>query len=274
MIDLHCHSHFSDGSHSPKALLKKAVDAGIKTLALTDHDTVAGLLSLRQAACETDIQIINGIELSTRWKKHDIHILGLNINPEDAGLSQLIIQQNESRIARAQQIAHLLRDVGVQDAYQKACEVAGHLRVGRPHFAQVLVNEGVVPDIQTAFKRILARGRAAYVATNWLSIEGAVTGIIQAGGQAVMAHPLKYDLTRSKLHALITEFKEAGGCAIEVVSGEMTVLQIKDVAGLCLRFDLLASSGSDYHHESSRIGLGRQRPLPLNCMPVWHDWNH
>lgn len=272
MIDLHCHSHFSDGSLSPQLLIERAIHAGISTLALTDHDTTAGLAPLHEAARNTSVNIINGIELSTRWKKHDIHILGLNINPDSEELQALIIQQNESRIQRAKDIATCLIDCGVQDAYQKACDIAGHARVGRPHFAQLLMNEGLAPDMQSAFKRFLGRGRGAYVATAWLSIEEAVLGIIQAGGQAVIAHPLKYKLTRSKLHALICEFKDAGGVGVEVVSGEMTVTQINELAGICLRFELLASTGSDFHHDTARIGLGRQQKLPENCTPVWQQW--
>lgn len=272
MIDLHCHSHFSDGALSPDALLDRALLAGIHMLALTDHDTTAGLELLQNAAQNTTIKIINGIELSTRWKKHDIHIIGLNINPDEEGLRAIIAQQNNSRIARAQQIATCLESFDVHDAYQKACDIAGHERVGRPHFAQILVNEGKVPDMQSAFKRFLGRGRGAYVPTAWLSVDEAVEGIIQAGGQAVIAHPLKYKLTRSKLHALISDFKDAGGVAIEVVSGEMLVSQINELAGICLRFELLASTGSDFHHDLSRTGLGRQQPLPVNCTPIWHEW--
>ncbi len=273
MIDLHCHSHFSDGSLSPDMLLERALQEGIRVLALTDHDTIAGLAPLHEAARYADIKIINGIELSTRWKKHDIHILGLNISPEENSLRALIVQQNESRIHRAKKIAACLLDCGVQDAYQKACNLAGHERVGRPHFAQILVNEGLAIDMQAAFKRYLGRGHSAYVPTEWLSVAEAVDGIVQAGGQAVIAHPLKYKLTRSKLHTLVGEFKQAGGVAIEVVSGEMMVSQINELAGVCLRFDLLASSGSDFHHDKSRIGLGRQHQLPVNCIPVWHQWN-
>lgn len=272
MIDLHCHSHFSDGSLSPQSLIERAIHAGVSILALTDHDTTAGLASLHEAALNTPVTIIDGIELSTRWKKHDIHILGLNINPESEQLQALIIQQNESRILRAKEIAACLIDCGVHDAYQKACAIAGHERVGRPHFAQVLMNEGLAIDMQSAFKRFLGRGRGAYVSTAWLTIDEAVMGIIQAGGQAVIAHPLKYKLTRSKLHALIADFKNAGGVGIEVVSGEMTITQINELAGLCLRFELLASVGSDFHHDNARIGLGRQQKLPENCTPVWRQW--
>lgn len=273
MIDLHCHSNFSDGMLSPSSLLNKALESNIQILALTDHDTVDGLKELLKLASGTPIKIINGIELSTRWKKYDIHIIGLNIDFDNDQLQILIKRQNESRINRALQISEKMKLCGIENAYDKASEIAGHGRVGRPHFARVCIAEGLAVDMQTAFKRFLARGKPAYVPTPWISIPEAVEGIIQAKGQAVIAHPLKYSLTRTKLQELINEFKEAGGVGMEVVSGEMTVTQIQEVAGLCLRYKLLASSGSDYHGDTiSRISLGRQRQLPLNCIPIWHQW--
>lgn len=273
MIDLHCHSHFSDGALSPDTLVEKALAAGITTLALTDHDTVAGLESLHKAAKTFDIKIINGIELSTRWKKHDIHILGLNISPKNRALNELISKQNQSRITRAKQIAECLIPLGVERAYDKACEIAGHDRVGRPHFAALLIKEKLVTDMQSAFKRYLGRGRLAYVPTPWISIDEAVEGIIEAGGHAVIAHPLKYALTRTKLHELIITFKSAGGQGMEVVSGEMMVSEITELAGFCTRYDLLASTGSDFHADGiSRVNLGQQKKLPANCIPIWNQW--
>lgn len=273
MIDLHCHSYFSDGELSPKELIEKAQAQQIQCLSLTDHDTVAGYSELCEAAASTSIKIITGIELSTRWKKHDLHILGYQINPTDE-LNQLIQSQVESRVERAQKIGEALGAIGVTDAYNKACVLAGHERAARPHFAQVLVNEGKARDMQSAFKQYLVRGRGAYIPTPWIRVEDAVAGIVAAGGQAVIAHPLKYRLTRSKLHELINEFKEAGGVGLEVVSGEMTVSDVNEMAATSMRFNLLASSGSDFHSDAkSRINLGRQRQLPVNCMPIWHDWN-
>ncbi|RMX03224.1 PHP domain-containing protein [Legionella jordanis] len=274
MIDLHCHSHFSDGKLSPEALLNKAIQSNVQILALTDHDTINGLESLHKAAIDSSVTIINGIELSARWKKHDVHVLGLNINHQDVDLDALIQQQNQNRINRALQIGEQMKFCGVEQAYSKACELAGHERVGRPHFAQVLVNEGVVKDFDSAFKRFLGRGRPAYVRTTWLTLAEAVSGIKKANGEAVLAHPLKYGLTKTKLHELITDFKEVGGNGLEVISGEMTALQINDMAGLCQRFQMLASTGSDYHGDAlSRVSLGRQQQLPLNCTPIWRQWN-
>jgi predicted metal-dependent phosphoesterase TrpH len=273
MIDLHCHSYFSDGALSPKELIQKAEQMRLRCLSLTDHDTVAGYPELLEAASSTSIKIINGIELSTRWKKHDFHILGYNINHTEH-LLNLIQHQVQSRIDRAKQIGEALVQFGVVDAYAKACVLAGHERAARPHFAQVLVNEGKARDQQAAFKQYLVRGRKAYIPTPWLSVQEAVEGIVANGGQAVIAHPLKYGLTRSKLHELINEFKEAGGVGIEVVSGEMTVYEINEMAAISTRFNLLASSGSDFHSDTmSRTKLGGQKQLPANCVPIWQEWN-
>lgn len=273
MIDLHCHSNFSDGSLSPAELIQKAQNQQVHCLSLTDHDTVAGYTELMQAAQNTDIKIINGIELSTRWKKYDIHILGYQIRHTN-DLNDLILHQNKSRIERAELIGESLQRVGIDNAYDKACLLAGHKRVGRPHFAKVLINEGKTRDMKSAFKQFLGRGKSGYIPTPWISVQEAVEGIIKSNGQAVIAHPLKYGLTRSKLHELINEFKEAGGTGIEVISGEMNLTQIKEMAATSMRFNLLASSGSDYHSDTaSRINLGRQHQLPVNCTPIWHEWN-
>jgi predicted metal-dependent phosphoesterase TrpH len=272
-VDLHCHSFFSDGALSPEALLQKALAAQVNLLALTDHDTVAGVGELIAAARHHPIQIIPGIEFSVRWKLHDIHVLGLNIDSNSENLTSTIDKQNEQRTFRAKQIALLLEKLGLEQMYEKARTLAGHERIGRPHFAQLLINEKIVPDMQTAFKHYLGKGKLAYVPTSWLSLEETVNAISQAGGQAVIAHPLKYKLTLTKLRELITAFKSVGGAGLEVISGEMAPAQINTLANLCLHFDLLASSGSDYHDDAySRIKLGQQRALPEHCKPIWAQW--
>ncbi|MCA0402923.1 MAG: PHP domain-containing protein [Proteobacteria bacterium] len=272
MIDLHCHSFFSDGIHSPEELLHKALESGIKILALTDHDTIKGLDDLHAANKGNLISIINGIEISCSWKKQDIHVLGLNIDRQCDILNNLVESQTEARIERAKQIGQKLEPL-VKDAYEKACLLAGHTRVGRPHFAKVLINEAVVSDMQTAFKRFLKRGKLAYVPVNWADFSTAISAITAASGDAVLAHPLKYKLTRTKLMKLIDNFKEAGGRGMEVVSGETNDSEINDLANIALHYDLFASAGSDFHGDSiSRIALGRQRQLPVNCKPIWQQW--
>lgn len=273
IIDLHCHSAFSDGALSPQELLVKAEKADVRLLALTDHDTISGVELLQKAAIGTNIRIINGIEFSTRWKKHEIHILGLNFDLNHQVLNDLIAMQQESRYIRSQHIAERLSDKGIDNALEKAQQVAGHDTVGRPHFAQVLINEGKATNIQNAFDRFLKRGRSAYVPTPWISIEEAIQAIISANGDAIIAHPLKYGLTRTKRHELILQFKKAGGVGIEVVSGRTSIQEMKELADICQQYDLVASSGSDFHYDhSNSVSLGHQPKLPLTCTPIWWRW--
>lgn len=273
IVDLHCHSQFSDGQLSPSILIERAQLQGINLLALTDHDTVAGLVALHAAPRPSSLSIINGIELSTSWKKYIIHVLGLNIDPFNSALNLFIERQNQNRIQRGQQIGIQLGQCGIKDAYNKACMIAGHERVGRPHFAQLLIQEGYVADMKTAFKRYLSRGCPGYAPSVWADLTETVLQIRQANGLAVIAHPLKYKLTRAKLFELIIQFKVAGGVGIEVISGAMTMTQIAAVAAICQRFDLYASSGSDFHGDTvSRVALGRQATLPSTVKPIWEHW--
>lgn len=273
IIDLHCHSHFSDGTLAPAVLIHRAQASGVECLALTDHDTLDGLEQFQRMKDHCPIHLISGIELSVCWKKYVIHILGLNIRADAPNLLALTALQNQHRVRRGQQIGQALEKVGVRLAYQKACDLAGHERVGRLHFAQILIQEGVVHDIKSAFKRFLAEPGPAYVAPVWENLENIVAHIVQAGGQAVIAHPLKYGLTRTKLFELISSFKMAGGSGIEVVSGNMTFQDVNEAAAISQRFDLLASSGSDFHDDqASRVALGQQQQLPIHCVPVWRAW--
>lgn len=273
MIDLHSHSTYSDGLLSPALLLERAKQGGLTMLALTDHDTVAGVIDLLNMKEDPAIRIIPGIELSVQWKKYDVHILGLNINVHAPELQAVILEQQERRIIRAQAIGVALQKCGIADAYAKACAIAGHTKVGRAHYAQLLLKEGYVRDMKSAFKTYLGKGKVAYVPVTWINLPTAVSVIRAAGGHAVIAHPLKYKLTRTKLHEFIQAFQEFGGTGIEVVSGDMMAADIETMAKICKKFSLLASSGSDYHGEGlSRTPLGRQKPLPNDCIPIWNSW--
>lgn len=274
MIDLHCHSNFSDGGHSPAELLVLAAEGGVKTLALTDHDTVSGVEEIRGLAGNHAIEIINGIELSAKWKKYDLHILGLGIDIFHRGLQELIRQHRESRISRAEIMGErLAAATGLQHTFERAGEIAGHDSIGRPHFAAVLLEAGKVTTLQEAFVRYLGKHRVAYVPGMWQPLEEIISVITAAGGVAVLAHPFKYRLTRMKLHELIRIFRESGGYGLEVVSGYTTPGEALELAGLCRKFDLYASTGSDFHMAGvSRVAPGRQLALPDDCVPVWQGW--
>ncbi len=273
MIDFHCHSTYSDGSDSVNKIFELALARGIRQLALTDHDTVAGVEELRRLCDDSSILCINGIEFSTRWKKHDIHIVGLHINPLHPEINNRIDLQQKCRLERAKDIADILENLGLSNCWIKVQKIAGHTHIARPHFAQLLVEEGWSATIQQAFSTYLSRGKPAYVVTNWMSIPEAIRDITASGGFAVLAHPLKYKLTHTKLCELIKHFKDNGGHALEVVSGDMQNKEVNELAELCEKYELYASSGSDYHGEKrSRVGLGAQRCIPEQCRPIWTLW--
>ncbi|MEE3170206.1 MAG: PHP domain-containing protein, partial [Pseudomonadota bacterium] len=162
-IDLHCHSTASDGALSPAALVARAAEKGVTHLALTDHDTISGLSEAATAARAHDIQLIPGTELSCLWKSRTIHIVGLDFDPANPGLLAALEQQNDNRWARARMIASRLEKLAVPDLLDRATVRAGGDVPGRPHFAEVLVEQGVVRNAAQAFKRYLGTGKAGDV---------------------------------------------------------------------------------------------------------------
>lgn len=266
--DLHTHSHCSDGSLSPTELVTLAKANGVKVLALTDHDTLEGIEEA-QAAAGDDLEIVPGIELSCRWGSYTIHVVGLWVDVEDAGLQSAVAQQLAARQNRAQEIARRLEKAGIAKAWEGASHYAKG-EIGRPHFAQYLVDSGYVDSINQAFKRYLGAGKVGDVKHHWPAVSTVVEWINAAGGVAILAHPDKYDLTRTKLYALLAEFVAAGGRGIEVVSGIQDAGVTTRLRQAAVDFELLASCGSDFHSpENAWQSPGKMTPLPVECQPVW-----
>ena len=272
-IDLHMHSHYSDGELSPEALMLRAKDAGLEVVALTDHDTLDGLPQAQSAAARESLILINGIELSTRWGTIGVHVVGLKLDINSAALQQAVAAQQQARVARNVKIATRLEKLGARNVYQRATELAGGTQVGRPHFAQVLVHDGMVKSVAAAFKKYLGAGKAGDIRQQWPPLEDIVAIIRAAGGVAVLAHPAKYRLTRTKLRALVADFAAAGGGAIEVISGYQPSGLAKDLATLANEAGLASSCGSDFHRPGGIWQeLGRFEPMPDNARPVWALW--
>lgn len=273
-IDLHAHSTASDGELSPTELVQLAAKNSIKTLALTDHDTVSGLAEARAAATEHDITLINGIELSTRWDNKTIHIVGLNIDADNTAMLDSTIHLNQLREERAIIIGKKLAKAGIKDAYENAKELAGDGTVTRQHFAQFLVKNGNAKSFSDVFKRYLVKGKPGYVSVKWPELSDTIKNIQSAGGVAVIAHPLCYKMTATKLRKLITEFKTLGGQAIEVVTGNNNINEITTATNYAKRYDIAASLGSDYHNDKSPWAkLGNLTALPQDLTPVWELFN-
>jgi 3',5'-nucleoside bisphosphate phosphatase len=269
-FDLHCHSYFSDGSLSPEALVLRAKEREVDALALTDHDTIAGLFLAQKAAEDVGIQLINGIEFSSQWGTGGVHIVGLGFRLDSLELNSAIDRQNQARIDRSEQISSRLAKAGIAGALAGAKELAGDAFVGRPHFAQFLVNVGAVSNINGAFKKYLGAGKIADVKYLWPNMSTVIGWIHAAGGVAVLAHPCKYNITRTKMCALIKDFAAAGGDALEVVSGMQAHPVTEDLARIAATNQLAASCGSDFHIPGQPWQeLGCFPALPASCRPVW-----
>lgn len=273
--DLHSHSIASDGTLTPSALIARAVEQGVDVLALTDHDTTDGITEAQRAASGHALSLVAGVEISVTWRKQTVHIVGLNIHPGHDELERGLTRLREFRNWRAQEIDRRLAKRGIDGALAGAGQFAKGAIVSRTHFARFLVQQGRVTSVQEAFDHYLSRSRPAYVPGEWATLSEAVDWITGAGGDAVVAHPGRYQLTHSKLKALLTEFKDCGGAAIEVISGNQPVQTNAHFGSIARAHDLKASLGSDYHGpENAWVELGRLPALPEGLKPVWDGWPH
>jgi predicted metal-dependent phosphoesterase TrpH len=272
--DLHCHSTYSDGLLAPAAVVQRAAARGVDVLALTDHDELSGIAEAQQAARDTPLTLVPAVEVSVTWEERTIHVVALRIDPANQALADGLAAIRAGRDTRARSMAEALEAVGIRGAFQGALRyVTSERLISRTHFARFLVDEGVASDVKDVFKRYLVPGKPGYVAHAWAQMGDALSWIRAAGGQAVLAHPGRYQLTRTALQRLITEFHRNGGTGIEVLSSAHTPAQVAEFAGVARTFGLRASCGSDFHGPGeSRLDLGDLPPLPAGLTPIWHDW--
>ncbi len=268
--DLHCHSTASDGSLSPCELVRRAASNGVRYLALTDHDTMAGIEAASRAAVHAGIRLIPGVEISVSWNKKCFHIIGLDVDPHNHTLLTGLADLQRLRMERAECIANSLEKHNIHGALEAVREMAGDGMITRTHFARFLVARDYATSVAGVFDRYLVRGKPGYVATQWAELEDALDWIQAAGGMAILAHPLRYQLTASWLRRFLTAFQSAGGTGIEIVSGNSTPQQIATCADYARRYGLLGSVGSDFHDPAfTWVDLGRLSPLPAGVTPVW-----
>ena len=272
--DLHSHTTASDGVLSPEDLVRRAVDMRVNVLAITDHDTLAGIAPARQAIAELNLplQLVSGVEISTLWENIEIHILGLNIDDSHASLSHLLTEQCERRQQRAVLIAERLDRAKIPGALAGAMRHAKGGAITRGHFARFLIEEKRANNMADVFKKYLAKGKTGYVMPQWCTIKQAIGIIHQAGGQAVLAHPARYGLSTKWLKRLLAHFAECGGDAMEVAQCQQAPNERTLLASYAQNFNLLASQGSDFHQPCAWIELGRKLWLPAGVEPVWQRW--
>lgn len=273
-IDLHCHSTVSDGILAPAQLIERADRRGVKMLALTDHDDIAGLDEARLTAARKNIAFINGVEISVSWRGRTIHILGLNFDPDYKPLVEGLMAIREGRAKRARNIAAELEKIGIEGSLEGAYAYVGERGlIGRTHFARFLIENKYAKDMKSVFKKYLVKGKPGYAHHEWAALSEAVRWIADSGGKAVIAHPGRYNLGKNVLNDLIEEFCMLGGAAIEVVSASHTKQEVEFFANYAKNKQLSVSCGSDFHGPGeSFYDLGQLPEFPAGCVPVWHDW--
>ncbi|MFP2504845.1 RNase RNM [Buttiauxella gaviniae] len=273
--DLHSHTTASDGLLTPEALVQRAVEMRVGILAITDHDTVAGIAAAREAVSrlQLPLRLISGVEISTIWENHEIHIVGLGVDEHNPQLAEFLAQQSERRVQRAALIAERLEKAHIPGALEGAMRHANGGEVTRGHFARFLVECGKANTMADVFKKYLAKGKTGYVPPQWCTIEQAIDVIHHSGGQAVLAHPGRYDLSAKWLKRLLAQFAENGGDAMEVAQCQQAPNERTQLASYAQQFNLLASQGSDFHMPCAWIELGRKLWLPAGVVPVWQHWD-
>ena len=274
LIDLHSHTKASDGQLTPSELVQRAENRQVHFLAITDHDTVDGLVEASQYIKDNNLklQLINGIEVTTNWLNHEIHVVGVNIAPDHPELIKLIEIQKEKREQRAMEMGRRLAKANIENVYEGAKALAGDGAITRAHFARYLVEIGVAPTFPKVFDKYLSRGNTGYVPHDWVDLAHAIEIIQSAGGQAILAHPDAYSLSNKWLRKLLITFKAAGGDAMEVAIGQQSP-QMRLQLGLWSKeYDLLASQGSDFHFVGRWRDVGKSLFLPEICQPIWHNW--
>ncbi|AIR91662.1 PHP domain-containing protein [Pseudomonas cremoricolorata] len=278
-VDLHCHSTASDGAMTPSALVARAHEHGVQTFALTDHDTLDGLAEARATCAALGMRWISGVELSCTWNGATIHVLGYDFPIDAPPLLAAIEQLHRGRWLRAEEIDRRLAQKGMPGTLQGARAVqqaqgASDNAPARPHFAEYLVQAGYAKDRGEAFRKWLGAGKLGDVKQHWPTLEETVATLRESNAWVSLAHPMHYDLTRSKRRRLIADYLQAGGQALEVVNGMMPAEQVGTMSILTREFGLLASAGSDFHGPGAWGEIGAYRPLPEDLPPLWRRFRH
>ncbi|GHD26434.1 phosphatase [Halioglobus pacificus] len=270
LIDFHTHSTASDGALDPLVLLERAQAAGVTAFAITDHDTIAGYEKAIKAF-SGPMQLLPGVELSCQWASTTIHVVGLNFDPEHPTITAGLAQLDKARADRGQKIDERLAKRGMPGALAGALEKAGTSQLGRPHFAAWMVEQGHVADINEAFDKFLGQGKPGDVKAYWPELATVTGWIVDSGGIPVMAHPLKYRFTRMKLKRLLEDFQQAGGRALELLSGRGSLPEQRaQLERLARELGLAVSGGSDFHRDgpyAPKLGVELRHFADLT--PIW-----
>jgi predicted metal-dependent phosphoesterase TrpH len=260
-VDLHLHTTASDGVMSPSKLVRYAKSKGLQAIAITDHDTIEGLEEALSEGEKIGFEVIPGVEISAEHFPGSMHLLGYFLDIYHPLLREKLDYLQKARAERNPKIIENLNRLGVKISYDEVVKASGGGQVGRPHFAQVLIEKGYVRTFQEAFERFLKKGAPAYVDKVRFKPDEAISFIREAGGIAVLAHPKTLGADRvSSLETILLGLMEEGLKGIEVLYPEHSPLDVAQFKVLAERHGLLITGGTDYHgieKEALDIGVGR-----------------
>jgi 3',5'-nucleoside bisphosphate phosphatase len=243
-VDLHIHTTASDGKFTPAEIVRKAAADGLLYIAITDHDSIDGVIPAQEAARNIDqITVIGGVEINTDIPAGELHILGYYVDTANEELKAALERLRNSRVDRAKKMVYKLRDLGINIDYQRVKELAGTGSVGRPHIAQALLEKGYISSFKEAFNKYIGRNGPAYVERDKITPAEAVQLILRAKGIPVMAHPS----TCEDPETIIRGLKTAGLIGLEVYYNSYTPEQIQELLLLARKYDLVPTGGSDFH---------------------------
>jgi predicted metal-dependent phosphoesterase TrpH len=270
-VDLHLHTTASDGVRTPSGIVNYAKDKGLQAIAITDHDTIEGLDEGLSEGGRIGFEVIPGVEISAEHSPGSMHLLGYFLDIHHPLLRDKLSYLQKARAERNPKIIENLNRLGVRINYEEVVKASGGGQVGRPHFAQVLLEKGYVRSFQEAFDRFLGKGAPAYVDKIRFKPNEAISFIREAGGVAVLAHPKTLGMKDfAALEKIILELMEAGLKGIEVFYPEHSSLEVAQFRALAERHGLLMTGGTDYHgieKENFDIGVGRgEMRLPYSLV--------
>ena len=242
-VDLHVHTTASDGHYTPTQIVEMAIRAGLKTIAIADHDSTGGVAEAQRASLQADdggLEVVPAVEINVDFARTELHILGYYVDVQSPVLQRALERLRESRLSRAQLIVKKLGQAGVSLSWDKVAEIAGEGSVGRPHIAQALVEQKYAASVDDAFTRYIGRNGPAYVERFKLEPADAIQLVLGAGGIPVLAHPLE-------VMDMVPALVQTGLAGLEAYYSGYSEDQIRSLVALAKRRGLLLTGGSDFH---------------------------